>query len=88
MMQLLTDLFITIQGWLFDTFVQPVLFALGLASYVEMGFEGVEFVLLGCIELVIAYALMRPLEAWWPAEKWAERRAGWTSSIRCSTGWA
>lgn len=75
MMQSLTDLFINLQGWLFDSLVQPVLFALGLASYVEMGFDGVEFVLLGVIELSIAYALMRPLEAWWPAEKWAERRA-------------
>ena len=75
MMQFLTDCFVLIQGWLFDTLVQPVLFALGLASYVEMGFEGIEFALLGVIELTIAYALMRPLEAWWPAEHWTQRRA-------------
>ena len=75
MMQFLTDWFVLIQGWLFDTLVQPVLFALGLASYVEMGFEGIEFALLGIIELTIAYALMRPLEAWWPAEHWTQRRA-------------
>lgn len=75
MMQFLTDWFVLIQGWLFDTLVQPVLFALGLASYVEMGFEGIEFALLGVIELTIAYALMRPLEAWWPAEHWTQRRA-------------
>jgi hypothetical protein len=60
MMQFLTDCFVLIQGWLFDTLVQPVLFALGLAGYVEMGFEGIEFALLGVIELTIAYALMRP----------------------------
>ena len=75
MMQFLTDWFVLIQGWLFDTLVQPVLFELGLASYVEMGFEGIEFALLGVIELTIAYALMRPLEAWWPAEHWTQRRA-------------
>ena len=75
MMQFLTDCFVLIQGWLFDTLVQPVLFALGLAGYVEMGFEGIEFALLGVIELTIAYALMRPLEAWWPAEHWTQRRA-------------
>ena len=75
MMQFLTDWFVLIQGWLFDAFVQPALFALGLASYVEMGFEGIEFALLGVIELTIAYALMRPLEAWWPAERWTQRRA-------------
>ena len=75
MMQFLTDWFVLIQGWFFDTLVQPVLFELGLASYVEMGFEGIEFALLGVIELTIAYALMRPLEAWWPAEHWTQRRA-------------
>ncbi|MCK6387155.1 MAG: fatty acid hydroxylase, partial [Zoogloea sp.] len=74
-MQSLTDLFVGAQGWLFDSLVQPLLFGLGLGSFVEMGFEGIEFVLLGLVELAIAYTLMRPLEAWWPAEKWAQRRA-------------
>jgi len=74
-MPFLTDYFVTLQGWLFDTLVQPLLFALGLASYIEMGFDGVEFVLLGSIELGIAYVLMRPLEALWPAEHWPQRRA-------------
>ena len=74
-MHTLTDLFVSAQGWLFDSFVQPLLFGLGLGGFVEMGFEGIEFVLLGLIELAIAYTLMRPLEAWWPAERWAQRRA-------------
>lgn len=74
-MQFLTDLFVGVQGWLFDSFMQPLLFALGLGGFVEMGFEGIEFVLLGLIELAIAYTLMRPLEAWWPAERWDQRRA-------------
>ena len=74
-MQFVTDLFVSAQGRLFDSLVQPVLFALGLGGFVEMGFEGIEFVLLGLIELAIAYTLMRPLEAWWPAERWHQRRA-------------
>ena len=74
-MQFVTDLFVSAQGWLFDSLVQPVLFALGLGGFVEMGFEGIEFVLLGLIELAIAYTLMRPLEAWWPVERWDQRRA-------------
>ena len=71
----LTDLFISTQGWLFDRLVQPVLFALGLAGYVEMGFEGIEFVLMGVLELGIAYTILRPLEAFWPAEQWSGRKA-------------
>lgn len=74
-MHALTDLFVGAQGWLFDSFVQPLLFGLGLGGFMEMGFEGIELVLLGLIELAIAYTLMRPLEAWWPAERWAQRRA-------------
>lgn len=69
------DLFTTIQGWLFDTLVQPILFALGLAEFVEPGFDAVEFVLLGMLQLGLAYLLLRPLEALWPAERWSDRRA-------------
>lgn len=75
MIAFLTDLFVATQGWLFDGLVQPALFALGLASYVEMGFEGIEFVLIGILELAIAYSIMRPLEALWPAERWSGRKA-------------
>lgn len=71
----LTDLFVNTQGWLFDRLVQPALFALGLAGYVEMGFEGIEFVLMGVLELGIAYTILRPLEAFWPAEQWSGRKA-------------
>ena len=67
-MEFFTDLLVSTQGWLFDSLVQPLLFALGLGGFVEMGFEGVELVLLGLVELAIAYTMMRPLEAWWPAE--------------------
>ena len=75
MIQSLTDAFIALQAWLFDALVQPVMFALGLGSFVELGFDGVEFVLLGLLELAVAYLLLRPLEALWPAERWAARRA-------------
>ena len=75
MIQSLTDAFIALQAWLFDALVQPVMFALGLGSFVELGFDGVEFVLLGLLELAVAYLLLRPLEALWPAERWAARRS-------------
>ena len=41
-MQFVTDLFVSAQGWLFDSFVQPLLFGLGLGGFVEMGFEVIE----------------------------------------------
>lgn len=74
-MMTLVTLFTAIQGWIFDTLVQPLLFALGLAEYLEPGFDAIEFVLIGALQLAIAFVLLRPLEALWPAEKWTNRRA-------------
>lgn len=68
-------LFATVQAWLFDTLAQPLLFALGLGEYVEVAFDSVEFVLLGMLQLGLAYLILRPLESLWPAERWANRRS-------------
>lgn len=74
-MTALISLFTALQGWLFDTLVQPLLFAMGQAEFVELGFDAVEFVLLGMLQLGVAYILLRPLETMWPAERWSNRRA-------------
>ncbi len=71
----LIELFTAVQAWLFETLVQPVFFALGLMAYVEQAYEGVEVFLIGLIEIGLMFALLRPLEAWRPAEHWADRRA-------------
>ncbi len=73
MMQQFIDAFVFLQGWILDTFAQPVLLALGLGSYVEVAFDGVEFFLFGVLQLSAAYLLLRPLEAWRPIEVWPDR---------------
>lgn len=62
------------QTWLFETVVQPVLFAIGWIGWDETAFEATEWFILGAIELVVLYAILRPLEAWRPAELWMDRR--------------
>jgi sterol desaturase/sphingolipid hydroxylase (fatty acid hydroxylase superfamily) len=64
-----------IQGTIFETAIQPALYALGLMDWSEDVFDGVEFALYGALAVALAYALFRPLELWRPVERWGERRA-------------
>lgn len=69
------DAFVDLQGWLLDRVVQPPLLAMGLGSYLEMAFDGVEFFLCGILQLAAAYLMLRPLEVLRPIEVWPDRRA-------------
>lgn len=75
MRQQFLDAFVLVQGWLLDHVVQPPLLALGLGSYLEIAFDGVEFFLYGVLQLSIAYLLLRPLEYIRPIEHWPDRKA-------------
>lgn len=64
-----------LQSWLFETFLMPALYALGFSAYSEEVFDATGVMLLGFLFMVIAYVLIRPLEAWRPIENWPDRRA-------------
>jgi sterol desaturase/sphingolipid hydroxylase (fatty acid hydroxylase superfamily) len=74
-MDALAQGFATVQGWIFETAVQPFIYRLGLMAYVENAYEAVEVVMIGIIEIGVLIALLRPLEAWRPVEHWADRKA-------------
>lgn len=67
--------FAVVQGWVFEALVQPAMFALGLAAYLEDAYDGLEWLMLGVIEIGLLYLLLRPLEALRPLEVWPDRRA-------------
>ena len=67
------DLFVQAQDGLFETVVQPAVHAAGLDNYLEFAFDGVEFFLFGCLEVLALALLLRPLEALRPAEQWPSR---------------
>jgi sterol desaturase/sphingolipid hydroxylase (fatty acid hydroxylase superfamily) len=71
----LAALFATVHAWLFETLVQPALYATGMLGYAERAFDALEFALYGVIEITIMLLLLRPLEAWRPVEHWTDRRA-------------
>lgn len=69
MIQTISDLFATVQGWLFETLIQPLVFFTGMGEFVEEAFTGTEFVLVGICELVILFLILRPLESMIPVHQ-------------------
>lgn len=63
------------QRLLFEHAVQPALYALGMAAHLEEAFDATEWFMWGALEIALLYLLLRPLEAWRPAERWDDRRA-------------
>lgn len=81
MIQTISDLFATVQGWLFETLVQPLVFFIGMGEFVEEAFTGTEFVLVGICELVILFLILRPLESAIPVHPITDPRARWNDFI-------
>ena len=74
---ILVDAFAQVQASLFENVVQPLVFFLDLGEFVEAAFDGTEIFLAGVCELILLYAILRPLEAWIPVHKMHNRRARW-----------
>lgn len=74
MLETLTGLFNALHTALFTQAVQPALYALGASEWLEDGYEATEWFLLGIVQVAVLYAVLRPLEARFPAEAWADRR--------------
>jgi sterol desaturase/sphingolipid hydroxylase (fatty acid hydroxylase superfamily) len=68
-----TDIFSSMQQWLFETLVQPALFALGLANLLEDAYAGTAWVMVGVIQIVILLAVIAPLQRWRPVEAVTDR---------------
>ena len=75
MVETLMDLLARLSGWVFGTLVEPACYALGLMDVVEDAHQWLDFALLGLLQLLVAWLVCRPLEAWRPVERWANRAA-------------
>lgn len=67
--------FTTAQAWLFEHAVQPMLYVTGQMRFQEQGYAATEWFLLGALQVIVLWAVLRPLEALAPAEAWSDRRA-------------
>ncbi|MET3513322.1 sterol desaturase/sphingolipid hydroxylase (fatty acid hydroxylase superfamily) [Pseudacidovorax sp. 1753] len=71
----LTDPFGLMQQWLFETVVQPVMFAAGMGNLLEDGFDATGWLLVGLLEIAVMLAIFAPLQRWRPVEPLRDRRA-------------
>jgi hypothetical protein len=63
-----------LQTLLYVDVVQPLLFKTGMMDYDEDTYDALYWVIVGVLEVLAMYAILRPLEALRPAEKWENRR--------------
>lgn len=59
----------------FESVVQPIVFNLGMVSWLESSFEATELFLLGAVEVILIALVLSALERWRPVEIWTDRRA-------------
>jgi len=74
-MDWLSDLFSSLQQWLFEAAVQPLVYAVGLGGWVEDAFDATGWLLVGLIQIAVLIAVIGPLQRWRPAEPVVDRRA-------------
>ncbi|RZI64932.1 MAG: sterol desaturase family protein [Variovorax sp.] len=67
--------FATLQQWLFEAAVQPLVYAVGLGGRVEEAFDATGWLLVGLIQIAILLAVIGPLQRWRPVEPVTDRRA-------------
>ncbi len=69
----MTDAFTTAQQWLFETLVQPLMFALGMGGLLEDGFTATLWLMVGVLQLVLLLVVIGPLQRWRPVEAVTDR---------------
>ena len=74
-MDTLAELFSQMQLWLFESVVQPLMFAMALGNRLEEGFAATGWLLVGCLQLLVMLLVIGPLQKWRPVEVVTDRVA-------------
>jgi len=69
----LGEWFALLHSQVFETVVQPLLFALGMGGWVEFAFTATMWVLLGLIQFAVILLVIVPLQRWRPVEPVTDR---------------
>ena len=72
---LLDRFFSTIAGWLDQQLILPVLYRFGWMAWEELSFDWALVCVYGMFAVAMTYAVCWPLEALFPVERWASRKA-------------
>ena len=71
----MADPFDLIAGWLHETVIIPILYALGLMRWEELAHGWVLFAVYGAAQVALTLAICLPLERWRPVERWPDKSA-------------
>lgn len=74
-MDWLEDTFASMQQWLFETLLQPAMFAVGLGHLLEDGYAASGWLLVGLLQIAVLLAIVGPMQRWRPVEPVADARA-------------
>ena len=65
--------FDSVQQWLFESVLQPLMFSFGLAGLLENGYEAAGWLLVGLLQLAVMVSVIGPLQRLWPVEPVTDR---------------
>ncbi|HEY0419797.1 MAG TPA: sterol desaturase family protein [Acetobacteraceae bacterium] len=68
-------LFDSAAGWLQETVLLPLLYAVGLMQWEDVSFGWALFAVYGLVQVIVTFAICVPLERWRPIEHWPDNRA-------------
>lgn len=74
-MDWLDDLFSVAQQWLFESLIEPLMFALGLGHLLEDGYAAAGWLLVGLIQILVLVIVIGPLQRWRPVEAVTDKRS-------------
>jgi sterol desaturase/sphingolipid hydroxylase (fatty acid hydroxylase superfamily) len=69
----LTEMFSSVQGWVFEFLLQPVMFAIGMGNLLVDGYAATGWLLVGVLQLVVLVAVIGPLQRWRPVDVISDR---------------
>jgi len=72
-MELLGNWFDSVQQWLFESVMQPLMFHVGLGNVLETGYEASGWLLVGLLQLAVILVVIGPLQRLWPVEPVTDR---------------
>ncbi len=75
MMDAVSDALASLQDALFQAVVQPVMVALGLGNLLADGFAATQWLLVGCVQVLLMLVLIAPLQRWRPVQAIQDARA-------------
>lgn len=62
-------------GWVQETLILPLLYALDLMQWEDLAFGWALFAVYGAVQVVLTFAICLPLERWRPVERWPDSKA-------------